>query len=146
MQHTDLPDPFLIPGTDTLRNHFNLSGEALERVERLHTQIRQEQPLATPEISARGFQAMHKHMFETIYPWAGEVRTSHSLTKGSTSFLHGRFVPDALQRQFELLRQERNLNGLDLKAFADRAAFHLGELNYIHPYLRRERPHHADLP
>src|SRR5688572_12675290 len=114
MQDTDLPDPFLIPGTDTLRNHLNLSGEELERVERLHSQIRQEQPLATPEISARGFQAMHKHLFETIYPWAGEVRTSHSLTKGSTSFLHGRFVPDALQRQFELLRQERNLSGLDL--------------------------------
>jgi cell filamentation protein len=134
MQDTERPDPFTIPGTDTLRNHFNLSGEALDRLERLHTQIRQEQPLDKPEISVAGLKAMHRHLFETVYPWAGDIRTSHSLTKGDASFLPGRFVPDALARHFELLKSERNLKGLAPEAFAERAAFHIGEINYIHPF------------
>ena len=134
MQDIERPDPFTIPGTDTLRNHFNLSGEALDRLERLHTQIRQEQPLDKPEISVAGLKAIHRHLFETVYPWAGDIRTSHSLTKGDASFLPGRFVPDALTRQFELLKIERNLKGLAPEAFAERAAFHIGEINYIHPF------------
>ena len=134
MQDFDHPDPFTIPGTDTLRNHLDLSGDDLERVERLHTQIRQEQPLPDLDISVLGFRAIHKHLFETVYPWAGEIRTSHSLVKGTTSFLHGRFVQDALARQFDLLAGERNLKGLSRDAFAERAAFHIGELNYIHPF------------
>ncbi|HSD34270.1 MAG TPA: hypothetical protein VLE26_02540 [Alphaproteobacteria bacterium] len=131
MQDTERPDPFTIPGTDTLRNHFNLSGEALDRLERLHTQIRQEQPLDKPEISVAGFKAIHRHLLETVYPWAGDIRTSHTLTKGDASFLPGRFVPDALTRQFDLLKSERNLKGLAPEAFAERAAFHIREINYI---------------
>jgi cell filamentation protein, protein adenylyltransferase len=134
MQDNERPDPFTIPGTDTLRNHFNLSGESLDRLERLHTQIRQEQPLDKPDISVAGLKAIHRHLFETVYPWAGEIRTSHSLTKGDASFLPGRFVQDALTRQFELLKSERNLKRLAPEAFAERAAFHIGEINYIHPF------------
>jgi cell filamentation protein len=134
MQDLDHPDPFTIPGTDTLRNHLNLAGDELDRVERLHTQIRQEQPLPDLDISVLGLRAIHKHLFETIYPWAGEIRTSHSLVKGTASFLHGRFVPDALARQFDLLAGERDLKTMSRDAFAQRAAFHIGEINYIHPF------------
>ncbi|HVG81091.1 MAG TPA: Fic family protein [Methylomirabilota bacterium] len=134
MQELELPDPFTLPGTDTLRNHFDLSGEALERIERLHTQIRQEQLLPNIDIPVLGFRAIHKHLFETVYPWAGEIRISHSLVKDATSFLHGRFVPDALGRQFHMLNKESDLRDLALDAFAERAAFHIGELNYIHPF------------
>jgi cell filamentation protein len=134
MQDFDHPDPFTIPGTDTLRNHLNLAGDALDRVERLHTQIRQEQPLPDMDISVLGLRAIHKHLFETVYPWAGEIRTSHSLVKGTASFLHGRFVPDALARQFDLLAGKHDLKTLSRDAFAQRAAFHIGEINYIHPF------------
>ena len=134
MQDFDHPDPFTIPGTNTLRNHLNLTGGELERVERLHTQIRQEQPLPDLDISVLGFRAIHRHLFETVYPWAGEIRTSHTLVKGSASFLHGRFVPDALARQFDLLAGKHDLKTLSRDAFAQRAAFHIGEINYIHPF------------
>ena len=89
MQDFDHPDPFTIPGTDTLRNHLNLTGGELERVERLHTQIRQEQPLPDLDISVLGFRAIHRHLFETVYPWAGEIRTSHTLVKGSAASCTG---------------------------------------------------------
>ena len=83
MQDLDHPDRFTLPGTDPFRNHPNLIGDKLEGVERLHTQIRQEQPLPDLDISVLGLGAIHKHLFETAYPWAGEMSTSHSLVKGT---------------------------------------------------------------
>ena len=43
-------------------------------------------------------------------------------------------IDAALAKQFELLKQERNLKGLTAENFAERAAFHIGEINFIHPF------------
>lgn len=128
-------DPFVIPGTNTLRNRFGeRDPDKLAAIERVLTQERGMQPLAGVAISAEGFRALHRQLFQDVYQWTGEIRTDGTLSKGDAVFLPGRFVAGALVRQFELLKAEENLRGLSADDFATRAAFHISEINYIHPF------------
>jgi cell filamentation protein len=128
-------DPYLIPGTNTLRNNFNEKNPLrLAYLEALFSQARLAQPLAGVEMTAEGYCGLHKHLFQDIYPWAGEPRSPGRFFKGEAEFLEGSFVRGALARQFELLNKEKNLRGLSADDFAKRAAFHISELNHIHPF------------
>jgi cell filamentation protein len=130
----DTPDPFLIPGTDTLRNRFDEHDpDRLATIERLFARERAMQGLMGVIISPDGLRGLHRHLFQDVYPWAGQTRQSMTLSKGD-AFLHGRFVDGALAKQFDLLKAEKNLTGLTAGAFAERAAFHIGEINFIHPF------------
>jgi fido (protein-threonine AMPylation protein) len=131
---SETPDPFLIRGTNTLRNRFNeRDPEKLSRIERLLSGERAAQRLMGVAISPAGLCGLHRYLFQDVYPWAGQTRQSMTLSKGD-AFLHGRFVDAALAKQFERLKQERNLKGLTAENFAERAAFHIGEINFIHPF------------
>jgi cell filamentation protein len=53
---------------------------------------------------------------------------------GSYPFAVVQFLESNLNATFAKLADERHLMGLDLPAFADRAAYYLGQLNAIHPF------------
>lgn len=95
--------------------------------------MRLAEPLIGVRISPAGLRGLHRYLFQDVYPWAGRTRRSMTLSKGD-AFLHGRFVDGALARQFELLKAEKHLKGLTLDKFAQRAAFHICEINFIHPF------------
>lgn len=131
---SETPDPFLIPGTETLRNRFNeRDPDKLAKLERVFARERAMQGLMGVTISADGLRRLHRHLFRDVYQWAGETRQSMTMSKGD-AFLHGRFVDSALAKQFDLLKAENNLKGLTADEFAERAAFHIAEINFIHPF------------
>jgi cell filamentation protein len=78
-------------------------------------------------------RAIHKYLFQDVFPWAGELRVVN-ISKGNTNFGPAMHIGSALQELFEKLAKEKLLTNLDTPAFVQRAAFYLGEINAIHPF------------
>ena len=130
-------DPYLYPGTNVLKNQRGLTDpEHLERFEarRTHQRIAE---LIDNALSG-GFdlahlKAIHRYIFQDVYEWAGQFRTVN-ISKGGHLFGLADFLESSLQQVLLKLAAENHLVGLDVDAFAGRAAYFLGELNAAHPF------------
>jgi len=129
-----MSDPYVYPGTDVLINKRNIrNADALERFERLMSTKRMEESLPDISLTYDGYKAIHKHIFQDVYHWAGESRTV-SMAKGRTFFGPPDHVDTEMKKRFEMIQKENRLKGLRKAAFAKRAAEHIGEINAIHPF------------
>jgi cell filamentation protein len=77
---------------------------------------------------------IHRRIFQTIYPWAGQFRQVNLNRSASNPFAVVRFLEKSLDETFAKLASEKHLQGLDIVSFANRAAYYHGELNSIHPF------------
>ena len=78
-------------------------------------------------------RAIHKHLFQDVFPWAGEFRLVN-ISKGSSTFGPALHIAAALADTFAKLKVESLLINLTPQPFATRAAFYLGEISAIHPF------------
>jgi cell filamentation protein len=78
--------------------------------------------------------AIHRYLFQDVFPWAGELRRVGLSKTGGAAFAAPMHIASALNRTFIALRQENLLHGLDRLTFCQRAAFYLGEINAVHPF------------
>ncbi|MFC0322411.1 Fic/DOC family protein [Gallibacterium melopsittaci] len=78
-------------------------------------------------------QAIHKHIFDQIYSWAGDIRNI-DISKGNSMFAtNSRIIPEA-EKLFSQLRKENYLKNTEPEKMASRLAYYLGEINAIHPF------------
>jgi cell filamentation protein len=114
-----------------------VDAKKLERAERSITFCSSQKLLLDPikgHFDQAHLQAIHKHLFERIYPWAGELRRIDMHRRGSYGFTLLQFLQPNLNLLFERLSSDNYLKGLDSNTFTQRAARLLGELNTIHPF------------
>lgn len=129
-----MTDPYVYPDTDVLINKRNIRDfDNLQAFERLMSRKRFRQPLPEIPLTYKGYKAIHRHIFQDVYEWAGKSRTV-SLAKGQTFFGPPDHVDTEMKKRFELLKKENNLKNLNREAFAKRAAEHLNEINAVHPF------------
>ena len=89
-------------------------------------------------------RAMHRYLFQDVYPWAGETRqdrafqgykpaanvqADHLMTYAN----HRRISPDVEALAAQLI-SENNLKGLAKPQFVERAAYYLDHFNHVHPF------------
>lgn len=128
------PDPYCYPNSSVLKNKAGLATEAeLEEFETAMTFARSEEPLPRGRLSASHYRAIHHHLFQDVYTWAGKDRTVR-LSKGDSTFCYPEHIGAEMARVFAWLKQQRFLTGQSLPDFARRAAHFLAELNAIHPF------------
>lgn len=78
-------------------------------------------------------QAIHQHLFQDIYPWAGRIRQV-DIAKNETVFLpHGQIVAEA-GALFGANAMDLANPDLGSRELCERLAVVLGRLNYIHPF------------
>ena len=77
--------------------------------------------------------AIHKYLFEDIYPFAGKLRTEN-IAKGVFRFAEWEYIEPELERLLNELKQENYLENLSKENLAERLAYYLSELNVLHPY------------
>lgn len=77
--------------------------------------------------------AIHKYLFEDIYPFAGKFRTEN-IAKGVFRFAEWEYIEPELERLLNELKQENYLDKLPKEKLAERLAYYLSELNVLHPY------------
>lgn len=125
-------DPYQAAGQTVLRNRPRLTdAKALEAFEALSITQRSEEPLPNGPFDAGHFRAVHRHLFQDVYDWAGEPRTIRIFKDGSP-FRYPESFDQELAKLFGWLADQDHLRGLDVDAFAKGAAYFLSELNAIH--------------
>lgn len=127
-------DHYVIPGTTVLRNKLGITDAAeLDRAERLLVVQRTVEGIPTGNSDLSHLRAIHRHLFQDVYEWAGEVRTLE-ISKGGSQFQFARFIEAGMDDVHRRLVQKRFLTGLSADAFADYAGQIIGDVNYVHPF------------
>lgn len=127
-------DPYCYPGASVLRNRLELREQAkLDAFEALITAQRAEEPLPLGWLDGEAYRAIHRHLFQDVYEWAGAFRTVR-IAKAGSSFCYPEHIDREMQRLFGALAAEEELKRLPPAVFAREAAHILSELNAIHPF------------
>ncbi|MEO7994702.1 MAG: Fic family protein [bacterium] len=107
--------------------------EDLQAFERVAQQLRSEELLPAGIFDVRHLQAIHYHLFQDVYDWAGQIRTVR-LGKGDSLFCFPEHISSELASLFRRLAVSGCLRNLETDEFATAAAHFLAELNAIHAF------------
>lgn len=89
-------DPYVYPGTTVLRNKFGIDNAAeLDRAERLFTTKRGKRGVPRGDFDLAHLKAIHRHLFQDVYDWAGEIRMVE-ISKGGSQFMFRRFIDSGM--------------------------------------------------
>lgn len=132
-------DPYVWPGSSVLRNRLGLrsQGELAEAEYALTLQRRLE--LESDPIRGNfdlaHLCAIHRHLFQDLFEWAGEIRTV-DLAKGTSTFLPARRIPIGAPFAFQGLDDGPLLDGCGVPdgVFVDELSDALDRINYLHPF------------
>ena len=137
MSRYDAVDDYVYPGTTVLRNKADIRDhEALDAFEADATAVRMlelwEQPIAGCFDFAH-LCGIHRHLFQDVYEWAGEIRTVDISREGSR-FANAARIESYLGGELSKLPAESCLCGLPPEVFVARLAHYMGEINATHPF------------
>ncbi|MEA5117246.1 MAG: Fic family protein [Propionicimonas sp.] len=142
-------DDYFIPGTSVLRNKFTGPGrpygepdaDRLRWLEELATLVRIGELAESPidgGFDYDHFKAVHFHIFQDVYEWAGQERVAPAgqlMSKdGHAYYGAGPHLTQAALDQFETLARKDFLRGLEHGEFVVELAEVWGELNVIHSF------------
>ena len=134
MPYRVTPDPYCYPGSTVLKNIPDLREQALlDEYEKRAYRVRAEQPLPHGTLSVRHYCAIHRHLFQDVYRWAGRLRTVR-IAKGASMFCYPEHIAAQMADLFSDLKRQRHLRNLDADTFAASLASFLSTLNAIHPF------------
>src|SRR4051794_39715967 len=91
------------------------------------------QPL-TGNFDIAHLRRIHQHIFQDVFPWAGDFREVTTSRTNSFGFPPPQFLIPSLETLFNQLRTEDHLKRLDADHFAARAGHFLGEVNAINRF------------
>ena len=127
-------DPYLVPGSSVLRNKLGVTdADALDLIERRLVVQRIPEGVPTGRFDLAHLRAIHKHLFQDLYDWAGELRTVE-IDKGGSQFQFRQFIETGFADVHRRLVQADFLRGLSREAFAAAAGPIMGDVNYVHPF------------
>jgi cell filamentation protein len=127
-------DPYTYPGSGVLRNKFGLVHEGeLDVAEREAVAQRAREAIPTGIFDLAHLQAIHLHLFQDMYEWAGRIRTVE-ISKGGHQFQFRQFIETGMLDMHRRLREARFLSRLDQADFAAAAGAIIGDVNYVHPF------------
>ena len=127
-------DPACYPGSDVLRNIPDLRTYAeLEIFEAEAVGRRSQQTLPKGNFDPKHYRAIHRHLFQDVYDWAGKDRDIRT-AKGGNWFCFPEHIAAQMETAFAMLQGAEFQPGSDVDAFIAKTAEFLGELNAIHPF------------
>ena len=137
-------EDYLIPGTRVLRNKFTAPGKpygepdlgVLRTLEEGSVAIRLAELAADPITGSFDYEhmkAIHHHIFQDVYEWAGQERTAPKdgpMTKdGHAYYPAGEALTRAAHEQYSLIAASGYLRGMGREPFVRELAERWGELN-----------------
>lgn len=127
-------DPYCYKGTFVLKNKLGTrDADTLEAFELEMSSLRADEPLPAGRFGPAHYRAIHRHLFQDVYTWAGKYRTVRT-GKGGNWFCYPDYIGREMDRVFARLAADDRLKGRSVCAFTKGAASFLGDLNAIHPF------------
>jgi len=122
------------PSFTVLKNKLNIrDAQALDRFERRFVVQRIAQGVPTGDFDLAHLRAIHRHIFQDVYEWAGEIRTVE-ISKGGSRFQPRRFIEIGMADIHRRLVEHGFLKGLGAAIFAREAGNIIGDINHAHPF------------
>jgi cell filamentation protein len=130
----DAGDPYVYPGTSILRNKLDITDPAfLDKQERALVALRIRRNIPRGSFDLPHLRAIHRHLFQDVYDWAGELRTVE-ISKGRQQFQFRQYIRTGMADVHRRLVRSLFLSGLEAAEFAAQAAVIVGDINYVHPF------------
>lgn len=127
-------DTYCYPGTSVLKNKLATKRQdVLEEFETEMTDLRADEPMPVGKLDYAHYRAIHHHLFQDVYEWAGKPRTVR-ISKGGSAFCYPENIEAQARKLFAQLATDNYLQQLDKARFANEAAHFIAELNAIHPF------------
>lgn len=133
-------DPYIDPASGILYNKLELTqaGE-LHKAEHIRASARL---LTLPQAGIphtrdlAELQAIHHHLFQDVYTWAGQLRTVEirKPVGKAEPFCFASRIPQAAHYCANQLREDSYLKGMPRRTFIERIAYHYDQFNYVHPF------------
>jgi len=133
-------DPYQDPHTGILTNLIGartaveLAAAEADLVAVRTLQLFRHPPAPTRDLTE--LQAIHRHLFQDIYPWAGQLRTVdlRKTVPGAQPFLPVSMITRSAGFVFDQLGQDRYLQHLHRDRLIEQLAYHYDQVNYLHPF------------
>jgi cell filamentation protein len=130
----DNNDPAYYPGTHVLRNLPGLQDQAeLNEYEIEMVTLRSEEGIPEGAFTPAHYRAIHRHLFQDVYEWAGKYRTIRT-GKGGNWFCYPEYIKTHLSDLFTRVNGPQFQLGVDRDVFISALAEFIGDLNAIHPF------------
>lgn len=127
-------DPLCYPGTTVLRNLLDIHDQSeLDEFELALFLTRADEAFPAGDLDYPHYLALHRHLFQDVYAWAGEPRTIR-IGKGGNWFCYPEYIDAEMQRVFGELSAAGHYSSTSAEVFAAGAAHVLAEINAIHPF------------
>lgn len=134
MSYASGTDALCYPGTAVLRNRAGLQDqERLDAFELAMVITRAKEKWPSGRFDVRHYLALHHHLFQDVYDWAGTIR-SIRIGKDGIWFCFPEHIESEMEKLFGWLADEGHFQTLSGANFAGQAARFLSELNAIHPF------------
>ena len=130
-------DSYVYPNTGVLRNKADIRDQAgLDAFEADATAVRLLELIGNPlqgNFDLAHLCAIHRHLFQDVYEWAGELRTV-DISRGTSRFASFGLIEAYLSAQLQALPREDFLRGQTPEIFVTRLAHYMAEINAAHPF------------
>jgi len=127
-------DPYLYFGSAVLRNKLGITNaDRLDAVERALVVQRAAEGIPAGAFDLTHLCTIHRHLFQDIYDWAGELRTVE-IAKDGHQFQFRQFIETGMSDVHRRLERADFLKDLSAGEFAEAAAVIMGDVNYVHPF------------
>jgi cell filamentation protein len=136
-------DKACYPGTDVLMNKFDIRNFEQARAAEYKFAFAREVELKVKPIEGKfdfeHLKAIHKHLFQDMYAWAGEIRDIDFAKKSKETGMISRFIPTVVMdlkiEDFNKFMADNNqLKGLTKPEFVKAITEVQAKLNELHPF------------
>ncbi len=125
-------DPYTYTNSTVLRNLLDLREAAeLNAFEAEISTQRATEPLPAGQLDFAHYCAVHHHLFQDVYDWAGKPRTVR-ISKGGNPFCFPENIDGEARKLFDKLKAGNFYRELTTDEFVAKATHFLAELNAIH--------------
>lgn len=126
---------YFYPGTDVLRNKLGIQDkEELDRAERRLVDQRMRQGCPEGNFDLAHLEAIHRHLFQDVYEWAGQLRTVDMYKSAPGEFQPPDRIETVVQGAHELAVKADFLRNMNVWEFSDKAAQIVGDINQAHAF------------
>jgi cell filamentation protein len=133
-----MSDPYVYPGTDILINKYSIEEQKpLHKIEGMLTGRRLLELMKNPidgEFDLKHLQKIHKYIFQDLYSWAGEIRTTN-ISNGNDFAHHmvvGMYFEESVSNS---LKKTHYLREFTTKSvFVEKLAYYFDHVNAAHPF------------
>jgi cell filamentation protein len=117
-----------------LKNKLDLrDADELADFEAEMSDTRADEEAPAGDLDFEHFRAVHGHLFQDVYDWAGDIRTVR-ISKDGSMFCYPENIEGEAKKLFAQLKQDKFLQDLSADDFARKSAHFLSELNAIHAF------------